>query len=167
MLSAATMPRHRKILPGFQFGLIIRRPRTIVLAMISSRALLHSRFKGFLRETAAFLVLVVSVTALPVGAQVQANGNTGQAPSSAAGRPMTGANKLTFDAASIRPSSQNFYLKGIDFLDPVANSGAPQGCLFSWNVQLAWLINFAYDLRSPQVRREAREALPARRVVCH
>jgi hypothetical protein len=138
MLSAATMPRHRKILPGFQFGLLIRRPRTIVLAMISSRALLHSRFKGFLRETAAFLVLVVSVSALPVGAQVQANGNSGQAPSSAAGRPMTGGtNKLTFDAASIRPSSQKFYLKRIDFLDPVANSAAPQGGLFSWDVQLA------------------------------
>jgi hypothetical protein len=130
------MPRHRKILPGFQFGLLIRRPRTIVLAMISSRPLLHSRFKGFLRETAAFLVLVVSVSALPVGAQVQDNGNSGQPQSSAAaGSPVTdGASKLTFDAASIRPSSQKFYLKGIDFLDPVAKSAPPQGGLFSWNV---------------------------------
>jgi uncharacterized protein (TIGR03435 family) len=27
--------------------------------------------------------------------------------------------------------------------------------LFSWNVQLAWLVNFAYDLRGPQVGQRA------------
>jgi uncharacterized protein (TIGR03435 family) len=48
----------------------------------------------------------------------------------------------------------------MDFLDPVSNMGPPQGGLFSWNVQLVWLIDFAYDLRSPQLRQNVWTALP-------
>lgn len=70
------------------------------------------------------------------------------------------ADKLTFDAVSVRPSTQDLSLKGAEFLNPAGNAAPPQGGLFSWNVQLPWLINFAYDLRSSQTRREAREALP-------
>lgn len=71
-----------------------------------------------------------------------------------------GARKIAFDAASVRPSTQELPLKGADFLNPAGNAEPPQGGLFSWNVQLPWLINFAYDLRSSQMRRQAREALP-------
>jgi uncharacterized protein (TIGR03435 family) len=70
------------------------------------------------------------------------------------------ADKLAFDAASVRSSTQELSLKGADFLNPAGNVAPPQGGLFSWNVQLPWLINFAYDLRSSQTRRQAREALP-------
>lgn len=72
----------------------------------------------------------------------------------------TAAPKLAFDAASIRASTQNLPIKGADFLNPAGNAAPPQGGLFSWNVQLPWLINFAYDLRSSQTRRQARETLP-------
>ena len=70
------------------------------------------------------------------------------------------ADKLSFDAASVRASPQELPLKGADFLNPAGNAAPPQGGLFSWNVQLPWLINFAYDLRSSQTRRQARQALP-------
>ncbi len=70
------------------------------------------------------------------------------------------ADKLAFDAASVRASTQELSFKGADFLNPAGNAAPPQGGLFSWNVQLPWLINFAYDLRSSQTRRRAREALP-------
>jgi uncharacterized protein (TIGR03435 family) len=69
------------------------------------------------------------------------------------------AAELTFDAASIRPG-QKFFLKGTEFLDPVSDAAPPQGGLFSWNVPLVFLIDFAYDLRSPQLKRQAYEALP-------
>ena len=72
----------------------------------------------------------------------------------------SGAGKLKFDAASVRASTQELTLKGADFLNPAGNVAPPQGGLFSWNVQLPWLINFAYDLRSSQARRQARGALP-------
>lgn len=71
-----------------------------------------------------------------------------------------GAPRLTFDAASVRSSTQELAVKGADFLNPAGNAAPPQGGLFSWHVQLPWLINFAYDLRSSQTRRQAREALP-------
>lgn len=74
--------------------------------------------------------------------------------------PTNTAGKLAFDAASVRPNTQNSSPKGMDFLNPASDASPPQGGLFSWNVQLPWLINFAYDLRSSQMRREAREALP-------
>lgn len=70
------------------------------------------------------------------------------------------ASKLTFDAASVRLSNQEFSLKGADFLNPAGEEAPPPGGLFSWNVTLPWLINFAYDLESSQERRRAREALP-------
>lgn len=72
----------------------------------------------------------------------------------------TSAPKLAFDAASVRASTQNLSIKGADFLNPAGDAAHPQGGLFSWNVQLPWLINFAYDVRSSQTRRQAREALP-------
>ncbi len=74
--------------------------------------------------------------------------------------PTSRADKLAFDAASVRASTQELPLKGADFLNPAGNAAPPQGGLFSWNVQLPWLINFAFDLRSSQTRRQAREALP-------
>ena len=69
------------------------------------------------------------------------------------------AGKLAFEVASVRPSTQDSDLKGVDFLNPASDAPPPEG-LLSWNVQLPWLINFAYDLRSSQMRRAAREALP-------
>jgi uncharacterized protein (TIGR03435 family) len=120
--------------------------------MILSRVLCHS--------TAAFLLLT-SACALPVGAHAQVSGNSRQPGESAAGSPAVGgASKLTFDAASIRPSSKKFVLNGFEFLNPVSDSAPPEGGLFSWNVQFILLIDFAYDLRGPQVKRQAWEALP-------
>jgi Protein of unknown function (DUF3738) len=129
--------------------------------MILSRVLFHSRFQGFLRDTAASLLLVLSASVLPVSAQVEASGNNSQPAASAPGSPVVGgASKLTFDAASIRPSTQKFFFKGNDFLDPVSDSAPPKGGLFSWNVPMMWLIDFAYDLRGLQVRREVAAGLP-------
>jgi uncharacterized protein (TIGR03435 family) len=68
--------------------------------------------------------------------------------------------KLAFDAASVRVSSRKFVIIGLDFLDPVSNKAPPQGGLFSWNVQIGSLIDFAYDLRGMPVRAEAWSALP-------
>jgi uncharacterized protein (TIGR03435 family) len=103
-------------------------------------------------KAAAWLTLGMAAT-LPACAQLQPA--IGQASAAAAG-----AAKLAFDAASVRRSPQESVLKGVDFLNPASNAAPPQGGLFSWNVQLPWLINFAYDLRSSQTRRQAREALP-------
>jgi uncharacterized protein (TIGR03435 family) len=129
--------------------------------MLLSRVFFHSRFRGFVRETAVFSLLVMSASALPVGAQVQPSGNSPLPAVSASGSPEAGGpSKLTFEAASVRPSSQKFVVKGTDFLDPVSDSAPPQGGLFSWNVPMVSLIDFAYDLRGPQVRREAWAALP-------
>jgi len=69
------------------------------------------------------------------------------------------AGKLSFDAASIRPG-QKFMIKGSDFLDPESNAAPPPGGLFSWNVPVLWLIDFAYDLRALPLKREAGSALP-------
>lgn len=65
----------------------------------------------------------------------------------------SGASTLAFDAVSVRPSAQESALKGVGFLNPAGDEAPPQGGLFSWNVSLPWLINFAYDLRSSQMRR--------------
>jgi uncharacterized protein (TIGR03435 family) len=108
--------------------------------------------------TAALLTLVIGIT-LPTFAQVQPAGDpttaqaTGRRSESAAG-------KLAFEAASVRHSTQESLLKGVEFLNPASDAAPPPGGLFSWNVQLPWMINFAYDLRSSQTRRAAREALP-------
>jgi uncharacterized protein (TIGR03435 family) len=101
---------------------------------------------------------LMSASALPAGAQVEASGNSGKPVASAPGSPVAGGvDKLTFDAASVRPSSQRFCYTG--FLDPVSNE-VPQGGLFSWNVNIGGLIYFAYDLRSIPVRIQASSALP-------
>jgi len=111
-------------------------------------------------KAAALLTLAIAV-ALPACAQSQEPGNTVQAAASVAAKPAPGeGNKLRFDAVSVRPSTQEFVFKGMDFLNPAGDEAPPKGGLFSWNVTLPWLINFAYDLRSSQERRGAREALP-------
>ncbi|MGB6690231.1 MAG: TIGR03435 family protein [Terracidiphilus sp.] len=111
-------------------------------------------------RTAALLTLAIAV-AHPACSQLQAGGTSGQAVASAPANPESvTTNKLAFDAASIRPSEQKFALKGMNFLNPVGDEAPPQGGLFSWNVSLPWLINFAYHLRSGQERRGARETLP-------
>jgi uncharacterized protein (TIGR03435 family) len=111
-------------------------------------------------KAAALLTLGIA-TALPTCAQSQAGGNSGQAVASAPATPQAGAaSKPTFDAASVRISTQEFVIKGMDFLNPAGDEAPPPGGLFSWNVSLPWLISFAYDLRSGPERRGAREALP-------
>jgi len=81
-------------------------------------------------------------------------------PSSAIAQPApTAAHKLEFDAVSIH-SGRKFVMIGSDFLDPVSKMAPPRGGLFSWNIQLVALIDFAYDLRSYQLRKEAFEGLP-------
>ena len=109
----------------------------------------------------ASAILTIGIAAvLPACAHLQRS-TVGQAPSSApASRVAIGNEKLAFGAASVRPSTRELAVKGADFLNPAGNAAPPQGGLFSWNVQLPWLINFAYDLRSSQTRRQAREALP-------
>lgn len=134
--------------------------KSIVLTMNLSRVIFHSRFKGFLRETAVFVLFVMSASALAAGAQVKTSGNSGQPVASAPGSSVAGsAGKLTFDAASIR-SGRKFFIKGGDFLDPESNAPPPPGGLFSWNVPVLWLIDFAYDLRALPLKREAGLALP-------
>jgi bla regulator protein blaR1 len=110
-------------------------------------------------DKVALILTLAAATALPC---VQVQLAIGQTRGSAAASPAAtgGAGKLAFDAASVRLSTQEFSLKGVDFLSPSSEAAPPQGGLFSWNVQLPWLINFAYNLRSSQTRREAREALP-------
>jgi uncharacterized protein (TIGR03435 family) len=109
---------------------------------------------------AAALLTLGIATALSVCAQLQP-AKVGHALAYAPASPATsGASKLEFDAAAVRPSAQKFLLKGVDFLNPAGDEAPPKGGLFSWNVSLPWLINFGYDLRSSQERRGAREALP-------
>jgi uncharacterized protein (TIGR03435 family) len=111
-----------------------------------------------LEKTAALLALSIA-TALPACAQLKPA--VSQAAAYATSSPATsGASKLSFDAASVRRNTQELVLKGVDFLNPASDAAPPLGGLLSWNVQLPWLINFAYDLRSSQARREARAALP-------
>jgi uncharacterized protein (TIGR03435 family) len=134
--------------------------------MIPSSIKSFSMCKGFLwhelYKTVMLLALAITA-AFPASAQLPAGGNGGQvvapAPASAASKP-TATSKLTFDAASIRPSAQKFFLKGWDFLDPLGEIEPPKGGLFSWNVQLISLIAFAYDVRSPQMGRGVWEGLP-------
>ena len=110
-----------------------------------------------LENTAALFAFGIA-TALQLCAQSQPA--VGHAAAYATVSPgTTGASKLAFDAASVRPSAQDSSLKGVDFLNPASNAAPPPGGLFSWNVSLPWLINFAYDLRSSQMRRGARESV--------
>jgi len=48
----------------------------------------------------------------------------------------------------------------MDFLDPGSEAAPQPGGLISWNAPLTVIIDFAYDLRSPQQRREAWQGLP-------
>jgi uncharacterized protein (TIGR03435 family) len=70
----------------------------------------------------------------------------------------SGADKRSFEAASVRPGPK-FVAKGWDFLDPV-NKAAPDSGLFSWNTPVGNMIAFAYDLRSSQVKSAMWKELP-------
>jgi len=135
-------------------------PGATFLAMMLLRILSRREFRGFRFQAAAGLLLVTSALALPTVAQVQAGRNSGQPVRSASGDTAGATKKLTFDAASIRPSTQKGFLNGYEFLSSQSNQAPPQGGLFSWNVRLGWLIPFAYDLRTPQVIRSSVAALP-------
>ena len=125
--------------------------------MASSGVPLRSKSKSRSRcnrlRTFALPTLLIATT-FPAFAQLQ------PPLTDLAGHQANTTSKLTFDAASVRPSSETFVSRGVDFLNPAGDAAPPQGGLFSWNIQLTWLINFAYDLRSAQMRREARQALP-------
>jgi uncharacterized protein (TIGR03435 family) len=109
----------------------------------------------------AVLVMLGMAATLPACAQGQVQGNNDQrAALTPASSGTSAAGKLAFDAASVRLSSRKGYLLGFDFLDPVSEKAPPNGGLYSWNLQLRWLIGFAYDLRSPQVARDAWQKLP-------
>jgi uncharacterized protein (TIGR03435 family) len=130
-------------------------PSQAGLCSTCSGSLRHKLYKA----VAPFLLVLAAV--LPACAQVQAGGNSVPPVVSVPATPQAGATtKLAFDAASVRPSSRKFETRGGDFLDPTSQEASPKGGLFSWNVQLQLLIDFAYDLRSPQVARGAWEALP-------
>ena len=77
-----------------------------------------------------------------------------------AAQPPAAAHKLEFDAVSVRPSSLSAGFIGTDFLDPASKMAPPPGGLFRWNVHLAHLIAFAYNLRSSEVRQQALQDLP-------
>jgi uncharacterized protein (TIGR03435 family) len=131
--------------------------------MIPSSVLFRPVCKGLrvcgLCKARALLALTIAV-ALPACAGGQAGGNSGPPSPSTPANTETGvAGKLTFDVASVRPGVEGA-MKGMDFLDPGSEAAPSPGGLFSWNVPLALLINFAYDLRSPQQRREAWQGLP-------
>jgi uncharacterized protein (TIGR03435 family) len=108
-------------------------------------------------QSAALFTLSI-ITALPLCSPPKPA--DAQAASSATGTPASDAGKLQFEVASVRPAAQASSVKGMDFLNPASNAAPPPGGLFSWSAQLPWLINFAYDLRSSQARRTARESLP-------
>lgn len=109
-------------------------------------------------QVVALVMLGIAAT-FSVFAQTQSKPNAGPGVASAhvgAGS----ADKKTFDVASVRPGPK-FIMKGSDFLDPVNKEAPPpKGGLFSWNVPVAYMIYFAYDLRSGPVRRGMWEKLP-------
>jgi uncharacterized protein (TIGR03435 family) len=122
--------------------------------MFLSRCKGPSVFKAY--RVVALLILGIA-GALPAFAQSQSKPNAG--PGVASAHTEAGsASKQTFEVASIRPGPK-FVLKGWDFLDPL-NKVAPKGGLFSWNVPVGYLIYFAYDLRSQQVRGAMYKELP-------
>src|ERR1700691_5074840 len=110
-------------------------------------------------EKPAALLTLFIVTGLPLYAQSKPSDGQASA-SEIRPSPTNGSGKLAFDVASVRLNTPESDLKGVDFLNPASDAGPPPGGLLSWNVQIPWLINFAYDLRSSQMRRSAREALP-------
>ena len=122
----------------------------IVLRMTPSRVLLISRAVGKHLVFGTLFSLPLCAIVLPAAAQAPAS-----APANPPGK------RLTFDAASVRPSSpQQGGLKGIDFLPPSSHAAPPPGGLFSWNAPISWLINFAYDLHTNALIQEAHDGLP-------
>ena len=137
--------------------------------MIPSKLVLQLIFEGIRAarpSKAATLkiagLLALAITAVfPAFGHAQAAGNNGQTAVIAPADPATGApGKMTFDAASVRPSMQKFVLKGLDFLGQTSDAPPPPGGLFSWNVPVGYLIVFAYDLRGSQEIRDLSESLP-------
>jgi uncharacterized protein (TIGR03435 family) len=105
----------------------------------------------------AMALFLFFADARPLQAQsANANESAAAAPKSQAG----GAGVLEFEAVSIRPSARKFYLQGSDFLSPTSEMAPPPGGLLTWNVQLSWLVNFAYGLHSSPVMRQAWQTLP-------
>jgi hypothetical protein len=131
--------------------------------MIPLRVLLRRNCKGFCsqRICKAVALLVLAITAaLPASAQVQAGSSGSQAAASAAATPkVSTTGKLTFEAASVRPSTQRTII-GWEFLSHTSNAAPPPGGLFSWNVPLTFLILFAYDIRSQQESSSMMNSLP-------
>ena len=93
--------------------------------------------------TAGLLMLAI---AIPFSAAAQAQAAGSQAPAPAPLTPATSAaGKLTFEVASVRPSTRKFVGIGMDFLNPLSDEAPPKGGLFSWNVPFISLVDFAYD----------------------
>jgi len=101
------------------------------------------------------LLVAMGAVSVPGWAQAAGVSGAGAEASVEAGKP---AEKRTFEAVSVRPGSRNF-INRMDFLDPVNKATPPKGGLYSWNVPAAYLIYFAYDIRSPQLRRAVWEQL--------
>ena len=108
--------------------------------------------------TAGLLMLAI---AIPFSAAAQAQAAGSQAPAPAPATPATSAaGKLTFEVASVRPSTRKFVGIGMDFLNPLSDEAPPKGGLFSWNVPFISLVDFAYDIRTIQEGRSMAESLP-------
>ena len=133
----------------------------IVLAMTSGMGFLSSRAAGkrILHRTAIVFGLFLAAAAPSAWSQTQ-SGSPQPAAAALPALATAQGHRLTFDVASVRPSSPSLGLKGLDFLDPVSNAPPPAGGLISWNVQIVWLIDFAYDLRGSLLRQEAFDGLP-------
>ncbi len=109
--------------------------------------------------TAVIVCLSVSASALPAWSQTQPS-SPPQVVAANSTPTAAGGHRLTFEVASVRPSSLSLGIKGGDFLQAASNAAPPPGGLFSWNVPFTWLINFAYDLRSPYLSVQAQSGLP-------
>jgi hypothetical protein len=83
-------------------------------------------------DKAVTLLTLGIASACPVFAQSQPATLGQPAASAPASLTATEAGKLAFDAASVRPSTQEFVLKGMDFLNPAGDAVPPPGGLFSW-----------------------------------
>lgn len=105
--------------------------------------------------------LVASVCGFSAVAQVPNGSETGRPGAAAPAGAVAGSgSRVEFAAVSVRPSSRKFFLKGWDFLDPLSKMPTAQGGYFSWNVPLSYLVNFAYDLSSTPLQKQAWTALP-------
>lgn len=113
---------------------------------------------GFTTYQVATLLFLSIVAALPAFAQSHSKPDGGLGVSSAPA-PASSASQKTFEVASIRPG-RKFFFKGGDFLDPVNKEAPPKGGLFSWNVPVGYMVFFAYDIRSSQLRGGMWKQLP-------